>query len=140
VVHTAAPLLGLGVHRPRHKGWWSRAQAADNVLFVRFEDMKEDLSAIVRQVADFLGMTPLTDDEVAEVVRKTSFGYMQQHKGHFEMNPPHILQTDAELFVRGTADRHKDVPADVRARIAEWCATELGGSGAVAGPRSWWDS
>jgi len=56
------------------------------------------------------------------------------------MNPPHILQTDAELFVRGTADGHKDVPADVRGRIAEWCAAELGGSGAAAGPRPWWDS
>jgi hypothetical protein len=85
-------------------------------------------------------MTPLTDDEVAEVVRKTRFGYMQQHKGTFEMNPPHILQTDAELFVRGTADRHRDVPADVRGRIAEWCAAELAAPGAAAGPRPWWES
>ncbi len=122
------------------KGWWSRAQATDNVLFVHFEDMKKDLAGVVRQVADFLGMARLTDDEVAEVVRKTSFSYMQQHKDHFEMNPPHILQTDAELFVRGTADRHRDVPADVRGRIEAWCVAELGGSGAATGPRPWWNS
>jgi hypothetical protein len=44
------------------------------------------------------------------------------------MNPPHILQTDAELFVRGTADRHKDVPDEVRGRILAWAARELDGS------------
>jgi hypothetical protein len=117
------------------KGWWARAQSSSNVLFIHFEDMKRDLGGLVRQVADFLGMAPLTEEEVAEVVRKTSFGYMQQHKGNFEMNPPHILQTDAELFVRGTADRHKDVPADVRARIGEWCVRDMAGDGYPLGER-----
>jgi hypothetical protein len=107
------------------KGWWARAQRERVVLFVHFEDMKKDLPGIVRQVSEFLGMKPLTDAEAAEVVRKSGFKYMQAHKGNFEMNPPHILQTDAELFVRGTADRHKDVPAEVRERIAAWCAREM---------------
>jgi len=48
--------------------------------------------------------------------------------------------SDAELFVRGVADRHKDVPADVRGRIEAWCVAELGGSGAATGPRPWWNS
>ncbi len=106
-------------------GWWERAQNGDNVLFVHFETMRKDLAGVVRQVAQFLDMEPLSDAEVAEVVRKTSFDYMQRHKAHFEMNPPHILQTDAELFVRGTADRHRDVPADVRTRVAAWTATAM---------------
>jgi hypothetical protein len=29
------------------------------------------------------------------------------------------------MFVSGTADRHRDVPADMRARIVEWSATDL---------------
>lgn len=116
-------------------GWWERAQRERNVLFVHFEDMKQDLGAVVRQVADFLGMMTLTDEEVAEVVRKSSFDYMQEHKGNFEMNPPHILQTDAELFVRGTADRHKDVPAEVRERISAWCAREMASSEYPLGER-----
>jgi hypothetical protein len=54
---------------------------------------------------------------------------MQRHQDSFEMHPPHILQTNAELFVRGTADRHKDVPDEVRRRILAWAATEMAGSG-----------
>jgi aryl sulfotransferase len=114
---------------PAHvKGWWEISQANDNVLFLHFEDMKRDLPGIVRQVASFLDVTPLTDAEVENVVHKCCFDYMQAHKQAFEMHPPHILATDAELFVKGTADRHKDVPDEVRRRILGWCDGELGGS------------
>lgn len=111
------------------RGWWERAEAADNVLVLRFEDMKEDLSAVVARVAGFLRVSPLTDQEMAEVLRKCSFSYMQQHRDVFEMNPPHLLQTDAAMFVRGTADRHRDVPSEVRRRITAWCANDLARNG-----------
>jgi hypothetical protein len=111
------------------RGWWQRAQTETNVLFVRFEDMKRDLPAIASRVAAFLGVPPLSDDELSEVVRKCSFTYMQEHKDAFEMNPPHLLQTDAEMFVRGTADRHRDVPDQMRRRILGWCAGDLAESG-----------
>jgi hypothetical protein len=109
-------------------GWWELSQANDNVLFVHFEDMKRDLPDIVRQVTSFLGMRALTDEELDNVVHKCGFQYMQRHKEAFEMHPPHILATDAELFVKGTADRHKDVPDEVRRRILGWSAAELAGS------------
>ena len=48
------------------------------------------------------------------------FDYMQRHQDTFEMQPPHILQTNAALFISGKADRHRDVPADVSARIRAW--------------------
>jgi hypothetical protein len=106
-------------------GWWQRAQEHDNVLFLRFEDMKRDLRGTVIRVAEFLDVAPLTDAGLDEVVRKTGFAYMQEHQDAFEMNPPHLLQTDAEMFVSGTADRHRDVPADMRARIVEWSTADL---------------
>jgi hypothetical protein len=59
------------------------------------------------------------------VTHKCGFDYMQEHQDSFEMHPPHILQTNAALFVRGTADRHKDVPDDVRQRILAWAARQL---------------
>jgi hypothetical protein len=121
-------LMWWGTWTDHVKGWWERARSP-NVLFVFFEDMKRDLPAVVRRVAEFLGVRPLSESELARVVEKCGFAYMQEHQDNFEMHPPHILQTNAELFVRGSADRHKDVPADARRRIRAWVAAELRGSG-----------
>jgi hypothetical protein len=99
-----------------------------DVLFVYFEDMKRDLGSVVTQVAAFLGVAPLTPDELAAVVHKCGFAYMQEHQDMFEMHPPHVLQTNAELFVSGSADRYKNVPADVRARVAQWVVQDMAGS------------
>jgi len=109
-------------------GWWKWSEQRDNVLFVTFEDMKRDLRAVVLEVAAFLQMAPLSDEEVDRVVEKCGFKYMKEHSAAFEMHPPHILQTDAELFISGKADRHKDVPDDVRARVLRWAREGLEGS------------
>lgn len=106
-------------------GWWARAAEDDNVLFVRFEDMALDLRPVVERVAAFLGVTPLDEDEMAAVLRKCGFEYMSSNGDIFEMHPPHIFATNAELFVKGTADRHRDVPLETRRRIAAWCAGTL---------------
>ena len=121
-------LMWWGTWTNHVRGWWARAQQHDNVLFVYFEDMKRDLPAIVRRVASFLAVAPLNDAEVARISEKAGFKYMQEHQDSFEMHPPHILQTNAALFVSGKADRHKDVPADVRQRVLAWCARDLADS------------
>ncbi len=111
---------------PGHvEGWWERSREHRNVLFVRFEEMKDDLPSIARRVAAFLGVEPLSEDELGRVIRKCGFEYMQRHRGTFEMHPPHLLAIDAELFVKGTADRHLDVPDETRRRVAAWCAAEM---------------
>ncbi len=122
-------LMWWGTWPDHVKGWWRRAAEDSNVLFVHFEDMKRDLAGIVKQVAEFLGVQSLSASELARVGEKCGFDYMQKHQEAFEMFPPHILQTSGELFVRGTADRHKDVPPDVRRRIMEWAEREMAGSG-----------
>jgi len=121
---TSPELMWWGTWADHAKGWWERARAP-NVLFVQFEDMRRDLAAVARQVAEFLGLAPLTEEELAGVLHKCGFRYMQEHQETFEMHPPHILQTNAALFVRGTADRHEDVPDEVRHRILAWAAHEL---------------
>ncbi|HEX9165063.1 MAG TPA: sulfotransferase domain-containing protein [Gemmatimonadales bacterium] len=108
---------------PGHvQGWWDRAASSSNVLFVHFEEMKRDLPAVTRQVATFLGMAPLSAEELGAVVAKCSFGYMQQHAEAFEMHPPHLRAAEAELFRKGSADRHLDVPGEVRRRVGAWAA------------------
>ena len=110
------------------EGWWAESLERPNVLFVHFEDMKSDLASVVRVVGDFLGMRPLDDDELGEVVRKCGFAYMSENAEAFEMHPPHLIATDAELFLKGTADRHRDVDDEVRARVGRWVATEMKGA------------
>ncbi|HEX7124025.1 MAG TPA: sulfotransferase domain-containing protein [Gemmatimonadaceae bacterium] len=122
-------LMWWGTWTDHVAGWWRRAQEESNVLFVFFEDMKKDLAGVARRVAAFLGMAPLTDAELAEVVRKCGFKYMQEHQGNFEMQPPHVLQARAALFVSGSAERYKDVPDEMRQRLHDWVARELEGTG-----------
>ena len=125
---TTPDLMWWGTWTDHVKGWWDRSRKEKNVLFIYFEDMKKDLPATVRRVAEFLGLKPLSDAELARVVEKCGFKYMQEHQGNFEMHPPHIMQTNAELFVSGGAERHKDVPAEARQRVAAWAAREMAGS------------
>jgi hypothetical protein len=120
-------LMWWGTWPDHVTGWWDRAQRRENVLFLYFEDMKRDLPATVRQVAAFLGLALLSDAEVATVSKKCGFEYMQRHQDMFEMHPPHLLQANAELFIRGSTDRHLDVAEEVRGRILSWCRTSLAG-------------
>lgn len=126
--YCSSDLMWWGTWTDHVKGWWERSREASNVLFVLFEDMKRDLPSVVRQVASFLGVRPLSDAEVASVVEKCGFAYMQEHQGTFEMMPPHVLQSRAALFVSGRAERHKDVPDEVRGRVMAWAAREMASS------------
>lgn len=113
---------------PDHvEGWWRRARDAENVLFVHFEEMKEDLAGVARRLTSFLSMDPLEDEELERVLHRCGFDYMRRHAHAFEMQPPHLLSVGAELFREGTEDRHRDVPEDVARRVAGWCARRMSG-------------
>jgi len=115
---------------PSHvQGWWRWSQERENVLYVAFEEMKRDLRATIRQVAELLQIRALREEEIDEIVRKCRFDYMHAHAEAFEMSPPHVLQSRAALFVSGKVDRHREVPEAVRQRILAWCKSELAESG-----------
>jgi len=124
--YTSPELMWWGTWTDHVRGWWQRARRESNVLFVYFEEMKRDLPGVIRRVAEFLQVAPLSEAELAQIAHKCSFKYMQEHQDNFEMHPPHILQTSAAMFVSGQADRHKDVPPETRARILSWAAEGLG--------------
>lgn len=61
--------------------WQVRSRA--NVLFMTYEEMKRDLPGTVARIASFLKID-LSAEEQAEVVRKSSFGYMKQIQHKFD--------------------------------------------------------
>jgi aryl sulfotransferase len=114
---------------PDHVADWSlRAKLFDNVLLIRFEDMKENLPKVVERITTFLDMDALQVRELEEVVRKCSFQYMRDNSGHFEMQPPHLLQHSSMYFKSGKTDRYSDVPGPMRQQLVEWCRQKLDGS------------
>jgi hypothetical protein len=121
-------LMWWGTWPDHVKGWWARAHEHPNVLVSFFEEMKTDLPAVIRRVAEFLGVAPLTADELARVAERCSFEYMRDHQEAFEMHPPQLLQADAAMFVKGSADRYRDVPPEVRDRLAAWVVAEMASS------------
>lgn len=59
-------------------GYWNMRND-DNVLFIRYEEMKEDLSSVVKKVCKFLSVD-LTSEEVAKLVSHLSFSSMSTNK------------------------------------------------------------
>jgi hypothetical protein len=59
--------------------WWQASQKADNILFLKYEDMKRDLAAVVRQIANFIGM-PLKQTLLERVMAGSNFGAMKTNK------------------------------------------------------------
>lgn len=114
---------------PKHvAGWWRWAQERPNVLFVHYEEMREDLPAVVARVAELLDVE-LTSEELAEVVRKSGFDYMKANEELFEMSPPSFFSVaEGTFFVSGGRDRTRDVTPAARERILAFCREGLRGS------------
>ena len=119
---------------PKHvAGWWDWASSRTNVLFVHFEEMKENFDAVTDRVARFLGVT-LTPAEQKLVAQACSFHYMREHEEWFEMSPPTMFSVAGGRFMKsGTASRHDDVTPELRQRILEYCRTHLEGRSYPAG-------
>lgn len=48
----------------------------DNILFIKFEDMKKNLAAVIKQVADFLNKT-FSDEELKKLEDHLTFASMR---------------------------------------------------------------
>jgi hypothetical protein len=56
--------------------WWKHRDA-DNILFLRYEDLKLDTRGQLEKIARFLGVS-VSDEQLREVERKTGFAAMHQ--------------------------------------------------------------
>ncbi len=108
-------------------GFWEWSQRRSNVLFVHFEEMKDDLPEVVRRVAAFLGVA-LSAEELERVVEKCGFQYMKEREGVFEMTPPTFFSVGGTFFKSGKLHDEERVGEKARARIVRFCADRLAGS------------
>lgn len=115
---------------PKHVSeWWQRAQSRSNVLFVRFEDMKEDLGMVVDQVARMLDCS-LTASERNAVLRRCSFANMRRHEELFEMAPPTMFSVaGGRFFASGEAFRGDGIASSVRDGILMYLRQSTADSG-----------
>ncbi len=113
---------------PDHvEGWWRRAESHQNVLFVHYESMKNDLPTVVNKVAEFLEMD-LCSEEINKVVNRCSFEYMKEHEEHFSMFSPNVFSESLKsvrFMQAGTLDRYKDVSNEEFKTIMDFCHTRL---------------
>jgi hypothetical protein len=59
--------------------WWQASQKADNILFLKYEDMKRDLAAVIRQITNFIDV-PLNQTLLERVLAGSNFGAMKTNK------------------------------------------------------------
>ena len=83
--------------------WWERRDA-DNILFVRYEDLRGDFDATVSTIARFLDY-PLPPELMATIREKTSFQAMKQD----EFSNMHEIQELTKFFREGQVGSWKDL-------------------------------
>ena len=83
--------------------WWQHRDA-DNILFIRYEDLREDFEATVVRIARFLDY-PLSQELLARIREKTSFQAMKQD----EFSNMHEIEELTEFFRRGQVGSWKDL-------------------------------
>ena len=107
-----------------HSFW--RQRHRPNVLLLTFPEMKRDLPDTVRRVAEFLGVA-LTEEEFAEVVRKSGFAYMKGIDSKFYPPPLTPWATRKGSMIRkGKAGGSSELltPAQ-QERVDDACRAEL---------------
>ena len=57
-------------------GWWKHKDEP-NILFLKYEDMKKEPNKCVQAIAEFIGMEGVMQEQIEEVVRKSSFSNMR---------------------------------------------------------------
>ena len=80
--------------------WWKLRERTDNILIVKYEDMKNDLRGIILKVADFVGKT-LSEEQVSKLVEHASFSSMKNNEAvNHTMRVGPNYKADAPPFMR----------------------------------------
>lgn len=121
-----SPDTPLGSWAGHLQGGWQNRRC-DNVLFLTFEEMKQDLAGVVTRMADFMGVE-LTPAAQVRVVQQTSYAHMKTiaHKFDVPGGGAPWASGPGAMIRRGQAGTsHELISADDQHRIDEYWRAEL---------------
>ena len=74
-IYTNKDVAEFGLWEEHNVEWLNEA-SRENILFVTYEDLKEDCEKQIRRMVEFLGLT-VDEDRIAETLRQSGFEHMQ---------------------------------------------------------------
>jgi hypothetical protein len=105
-----------------HVAGWTAHAAEPELLIVRYEEMLADRGAVLRRLAEHLGLA-VSEEHIARVVAETSFTRMKAHESRFDHATALLLERRyvAGAFLRqGAAGQGEEVlSADQQSALAE---------------------
>ena len=101
--------LVFGSYLEHVLGWWKHRDD-DNVLFLKYEEMKRDIRSAIVRIASFIGKD-LTEEEMDTVITKSSFSSMKNNPTtNYEWIPTEFKHPEATPFMRkGVVGGWKDM-------------------------------
>uniref|UniRef100_A0A8D0HGY4 Sulfotransferase n=1 Tax=Sphenodon punctatus TaxID=8508 RepID=A0A8D0HGY4_SPHPU len=83
-----------------HVRAWRQLKGKDNVFFISYEELQQDLQGSVRRLCQFLGQE-LEDADISSVVENTSFQAMRENdKCNSTLLPRNIMDQERGTFLR----------------------------------------
>jgi len=111
-----------------YMGWYD-VKDDPAVLWVFFEDLKNDLPGQIERVADFMEIpADVRAERVAEAIEKASFRYMKANDHHFDehftfdackaaMGIPEDVKVDANKVHEGQSGAGSKIPEEIKTRL-----------------------
>nr|XP_056719123.1 sulfotransferase 1C2-like [Euleptes europaea] len=112
------------------RGWWE-AKDRHPILYLFYEDMKEDLAREIRKVAQFLDVE-LPGPLLEKIVQHTTFANMKANPmANYSTVPTSLMDPAVSTFMRkgNVGDWKENFTVAQSERLDEVCGRELGGSG-----------
>ena len=109
--------------------WWPHRED-ENVLFLKYEDMKNDLPAAVTKIASFIN-ADVSPDTIGKIARKTSFEQMKKdNSANFSWDKAYDKDGEPTFLRKGVVGDWKNFfTTEQSAEMDEICTRRLKGTG-----------
>lgn len=127
--------LPLGSVWDHYLGFWNKRHE-DNILILKYEDMKKDFPKTLRQLAQFLEKD-ITDKDIEEMREFLSVQKMRDNKGcnlecvvDFWKGPDYYKKSGEHFIRKGIVGDWKNVMSpELAARFDKWIEENTAGTG-----------